>query len=366
MRIGIEADRMQANRFGIGRFAREIVQALQCEFPQHTYGLFRCAKPPRRFYRSWSPVRLARGIRRSVWLQAVLPRQLGRWRADVAFFPDYIVSFTSPCPVVAVMHDLLFLQRPQWGEPLVNQQLRICVPLTVHRADALVVPSEWVKGKLITAYRCQPERVTVVPEGVSASFHPVAASEVDALRIRYGLSGIPYVLSVGMWTPRKNLLRLLEAFASIDAASSGKLVLVGGGGWSEEPLRRAVKALHIEHRVALIGFVPEEHLPALYSGATAFAFPSLYEGFGLPVLEAMACGCPVVASNATAIPEVTGDAAVLVEPQDTGAWAEALRRVVGDPALRARLRDAGLHRAAAFTWAQAARRLEAIFQACVR
>ncbi len=298
-----------------------------------------------------------------IWLQTELPARVTRERVDVLFCPDYLVPWRSSCPTVAVVYDLLSLQYPQWGERIVNWQLKLCLPLTVRCATRLVTPSEASRRALLEAFPGHPERVTVIPCGVGERFRQVPLDEREAILAQYQLSGQPFLLSVGMWSPRKNLVRLLEAFARLRSWYPGVLVFVGGGGWSARAIQQALDVWDLRDRVRLIGFVPDDHLPAFYSAADLFVFPSLYEGFGLPVLEAMACGCPVVASNTSSIPEVAGDAAVLVDPLDEVALATAMREVIQSESTRARLRQAGLRRARAFTWAQTAQRLEEVFQA---
>jgi glycosyltransferase involved in cell wall biosynthesis len=195
-----------------------------------------------------------------------------------------------------------------------------------------------------------------VPEGVSARFAPVERPEaIAALRARYGLER-PYLLHVGRLDPGKNLRTLLAALAELrDGGAPHDLVLAGPPGWKNEGFFRLLRELDLEGRVRLLGYVPDADLPALYTAADVFVFPSLYEGFGLPPLEAMACGTPVVASSRSAMPEVLGDAAVLVDPRDARALAGAVRRVLDDGPLRSGLRQAGLRRAEAYSWEAAAR-----------
>jgi len=180
------------------------------------------------------------------------------------------------------------------------------------------------------------------------------------LRSRYALDG-SFLLAVGTVQPRKNYIRLVEAFRQLDRANL-TLVIAGGRGWLDDPLYERIAALGLENRVRMLGFVPDKDLPALYSAARVFAFPSLYEGFGLPILEAMACGTPVVTSRASSMPEVAGDAALLVDPLDTDALAEALASALDDELLRSSLIEKGLERATVFTWEAAAHKLVDRFQ----
>lgn len=353
---------MQANRFGIGRFLRESVEALRTEFPQHQYALFTLPHRPNGFHRGASPARLLRGAHRWLWLQTGLPHEAARRHVQVLFCPDYLAPFRPPCPLVVMVHDLVFRLHPQWGERVINWELAWCLPAVIRRAARLVTPSASSRHALLEAMRCPPERVVVVPEGVGALFRPLPADQVYPTLARYRLEQVPFLLSVGTWSPRKNLARLLQAFAALRSWYPGRLVLVGGGGWSRRPVEEAISAYGVADRVDVVGFVPDEDLPALYNGAELFAFPSLYEGFGLPILEAMACGCPVVTSNASSMPEVAGEAAVLVDPLSVGDLTAALRGMLQDQGRRERYHDAGLTRAGHFRWAATAAALEGVFR----
>jgi glycosyltransferase involved in cell wall biosynthesis len=227
----------------------------------------------------------------------------------------------------------------------------------------VIAVSETTRAELLARYRLPPARVAVVPEAAASHFAPPAAAVLGAVRERYGLTH-PYVLFVGFLEPKKNLGTLLEAIARLrrrGAWGTTELVIAGAPGWGAAPAPR-VQALGLERTVRFLGPVPDADLPALYAGALAFAFPSLWEGFGLPVLEAMAAGAPVVASNRGALPEITAGAALLAEPEPE-AFADALGQLVGDAAVRERLRAAGLARAADFSWERTARETLAIYRA---
>lgn len=351
LRVGIEADRMWANRFGIGRFVRGAVRGLQEAAPQHEYRLFTLtttAVPSRHFL---APARVLRGLRRMWWLRGGLAAQVRAQQVDVFFCPDYLVPRRVSCPLVAVIHDLLFLEHPEWGEPLINCQLRWEVPRTLRVARRIVVPSNWTRDRLVSRLRCRPADIAVVPEGVAPALE-TAEAPPPAKR---------FFLSVGAWAPRKNLARVIEAFARIAPWYDGQLLMVGGGGWGQDRLRAAIRRWQLEPRVVVKGFVSDPELGMLYAQADALVFPSLYEGFGLPVIEAMARGCPVITSNVTALPEVAGEGAYLIDPHDTTALAEAMRRMVQDAAWRQHWQDAGRRRAQAFTWRRTGEHLNRVF-----
>lgn len=205
----------------------------------------------------------------------------------------------------------------------------------------------------------------VIPEAPSPIFRPMAESEIEPILRRHGIN-FPYVLYVGSTEPRKNLVRLLDAFARLRLATcTWHLVIVGARDWTARRIVHAVERLQLRDAVHFTGLVQEDDLPGLYCGADLFVFPSLLEGFGLPVIEAMACGTPVVTSTSSSLPEVAGDAAVLVDPYDPAAIAHAMLRVLEDRALALELRARGMARARQFTWEQAARRITAVYEKVV-
>jgi glycosyltransferase involved in cell wall biosynthesis len=255
---------------------------------------------------------------------------------------------------VLTVHDLIFRRYPAHHKRLNRWYLNATMPLFCRRADHIIAVSEQSKRDVIEAYGIPPEKITVIYEAADPRFCPQAAETIAAVRARYRLPD-RYLLFVGTIEPRKNLGRVLTAFERLHAEGlTDALVIVGKRGWLYDDFFARLEASPAKQAVIFPGFVPDADLPAIYSGAQALAFPSEFEGFGLPVLEAMACGTPVVCSNTSSLPEVTGDAALLVDPLDVDALTEALRRVLNDPALAADLRGRGLVQAARFSWARAA------------
>jgi glycosyltransferase involved in cell wall biosynthesis len=256
---------------------------------------------------------------------------------------------------VFTLHDVAYLRFPQHHLPKNRIYLRAMMPRFVRRADAVIAVSEATRRDALRFYRLDPAKIHVIPEGVDPRFTPDPDPErVATVRDRYELPE-RFVLYVGTIEPRKNLTTLLEAYAELlRRRPEVGLVIAGGKGWLYEPFFERLRALGLERRVTLTGHVPDEDVPALMSAADVFAFPSEFEGFGLPPLEAMACGVPVVSSDAASLPEVVGDAGVLVPPHDVGAWVSALDRLLDDASLRDRLRAEGIARARTFTWDAAA------------
>lgn len=351
---------------GIGRYVRELVCALAQQDGSTDYRLFVAGRrlgdlpsPPGPNFR-WCPTRLSSEWLARIWHRARLPIPIEHWVGPVALVhaPDFTLpSVRKGTRTLLTVHDLSFVRAPEGATPALRAYLNRVVPRSVARADHVLADSEATRQDLIALYHTPPEKVSVLYSGVEERFAPVTdEARLRAVRARYGLGDGPFILSVGTVQPRKNYARLIEAFRRLDAPDL-HLVIAGGRGWLDDPLYAQVEALRLQGRVHFIGFVGDDDLPALYSAASVFAFPSLYEGFGLPPLEAMACGVPVVASRASSLPEVVGEAGLLVDPYDIDALAEALARALSDETLRRTLIARGGEQAKKFSWAAAARQL---------
>ncbi|HEX7355222.1 MAG TPA: glycosyltransferase family 1 protein [Mycobacteriales bacterium] len=292
-----------------------------------------------------TPVRLpARSSElRMVWS---LPRLLRRRRPDLAHF-QYVIPPGWRGRSAVTVHDLSFERRGDLMGRADRTLMRTLVPRAVRRADLVLTVSEFSKADLVECYRADPGRIVVTPNGVDEIFSPTGDRP----------SGAPYLLFVGALQPRKNPVLAVEALAALGGHL--RMLLVGPHKAGLEEVRAAITRLGLDSRVELLGHVDRPRLAALYRGAECLVFPSSYEGFGLPVLEAMASGTPVVASDTTALPEVAGDAAVLVPLGDPEVLAGGIARALAD---RDRLRAAGLERAAGFTWAALAERTVAAYE----
>jgi glycosyltransferase involved in cell wall biosynthesis len=298
----------------------------------------------------------------------LIARLARRLRLDLVHDPIGVSPFTlgrwaGRFRRLVTLHDAIAFEYPQ-GYPLLNNLLhRTYVPATLGNVDAVATDSEHARAALVRYLGLRPDRVPVIPLGVDAGrFRPVAPDAARAAAARYGLTG-PYVLYVGAYQARKNILGLIEAFTRVRRAQPGlRLALAGPSLWAYPALRERVDALPPQ-AVHVLGYVAEPDLPALYSAASVYVLPSLYEGFGIPVLEAMACGTPVVCSTASSLPEVAGDAALLVDPNDPGAIAAAILRAATDRDLAEDLRRRGLARARGFTWERTAGGYAALYRA---
>jgi glycosyltransferase involved in cell wall biosynthesis len=272
----------------------------------------------------------------------------------------YFVSPRLRCPAVVTVHDLSYARAPE----LFSRRDRTLLKLvrgSVRRAARVIAVSEFTRRDLCEVYGVDPAKVAAIPNGVSSDFRPVADAK-EHVRQRFGINR-PYVLCVGALQPRKNIPLAIEAYAQlVGRGTECELVVAGGDRGGRLDVLDAILRTRLTGRVHLVGRVEDDELPALYSGARALVFPSLYEGFGLPALEAMACGTPVIASNTTGLAEAVGDAGVTVDPRSAEELTDAMRRVLDDDALRERLIAAGLARAAEFTWGRMARSTAAVYR----
>jgi glycosyltransferase involved in cell wall biosynthesis len=283
--------------------------------------------------------------------------------AEIFHATEHLLLPLRSAPTVLTVHDLIFRHLPTHHKPLNRWYLNLTMPLYCRRANHIISVSEHTKRDLIAAYGLVPSKVTVVHEAASSHFCPQSSEVIASVRSRYGLPE-RYLLFVGTVEPRKNLGRLLSAFESAHAEGlADGLVIVGQRGWLYDDFFAQLEKSPVRDRVILPGYVDDRDLPALYAGARVFAFPSVYEGFGLPVLEAMACGVPVAASNASSIPEIGGDAAMYFDPLDVRSMSDALFRLLRDSELQGELRSQGLARAASFSWERAAMETRAVYDA---
>jgi len=263
---------------------------------------------------------------------------------------------------IATIHDVIPLLHPSASTPLDRLIYQRWLPLAVKRLDAIITVSEHSRRDIVRLLSVDPARVHAVPNAVGPNFAPVDKGRATEVARRHGISP-PYILYVGSVEARKNLSRLLRAFSTVVSHDDRwQLVIVGASGWQASPVYAAVQQYDLARNVRFTGFVPDADLPALYCGASLFVFPSLYEGCGLPVLEAMACGTPVVTSNSSSLPEVAGDAAVLCDPENEAGLADAMLSVLDDPRRQHELSERGVVRARDFNWGRTARLTLDVYQ----
>ena len=357
---------------GIGRYVRELVTALArldqtTEYRLFVAGARRDDLPPtpgNNFH--WHPARFSPIWFARVWHRARVPLSVEAFtgRVDLFHATDFVLPPTLPgTKTLLTVHDLSFVRVPETASPSLKAYLDKVVPRSIASADHVLADSQATKDDLIALYGVAEGKVTVLLSGVDARFRRVNdPGMLRALREKYRLGERPYIFSVGTVQPRKNYARLIRALAALRAEGRDiGLVIAGGRGWLDDPIYSAIRGNGLAQYVQLIGFAHDEDLPGLYSGAAAFAFPSLYEGFGLPILESMACGTPVGTANVSSLPEVAGNDALMIDPTDVDALTDALRRVLDDETLRRRLIAGGLERAREFTWDRAAQNLKNIY-----
>jgi len=363
MLIGIDASRAaRGERTGTERYSFELIRHLVALDRRNKYRLYFDQPPPYDLRFATCDLRIMPFPR--LWTHVRLSLEMMRHPPDVLFVPAHVLPIVHPPRSVVTIHDLGYLYFPQAHRPLDRLYLDLSTRFNA-RAARIIADSQATKRDLVERYRVDPAKIAVVYPGYDeATFRPVGDREtIEAVKVRYGVAG-DYILFVGTIQPRKNLIRLIEAFANLRTCKLAnlQLVIAGKRGWLYEAVFRRVEELGLEGQVIFTGYVAEEDLPALLSGARLFAFPSLYEGFGLPVLEAMACGTPVVCSKASSLPEVTGDAALLFDPLDVEGLTAAMGRILGDEKLREELVERGLERARGFSWERCARQTLAVLE----
>lgn len=369
LRIAIDASRAtRVLRTGTEGYSLRLIRAMLALDSENDYRLYFNTRPqpdlfPQQanvqqrvipFPRLWTHLRLS-------WEMALRP-------PDVLFVPAHVLPLVHPRRCVVTIHDLGYYHEPAAHPARQRAYLQWATRYNAAHATSIIADSQATKRDLVQLLGIDPDKIHVVYLGVDEQFRPLQyVDRVAAVRGRYGIPG-PYILYVGTLQPRKNLVRLLEAFGrivqAVDDGYEGAnpydaqtlcLVLAGAKGRGYKEIERAIGEMELAGRVVCPGYVDDNDLPALYGGAELFVLPSLYEGFGLPALEAMACGAPVVASNVSSLPEVVGDAGLLADPTDAADLARQMVRVLMDPARAADMRRRGVERARQFTWERCAR-----------
>ena len=372
MRIGIDYTAAVRQGAGIGRYTRELVRALAKLDRSHDYVLFAAAGGQRLVDTGWPPnfqthaVPLSDRALAILWHRLRLPLwvELATGPLDIFHSPDFVLPPVRRARTMLTVHDLSFIRYPECADANLRAYLNKVVPRSVQRADFVLADSQNTKNDLVELLGVEFEKIEVVYPGVEDRFRPIEDQPLlEEVRTRYSLPP-RFVLGLGTLQPRKNFTGLIEAFADLRFAICDlRLVIAGGKGWLYEEIFATVERLGLEEKVVFPGFVADEHLPALYNLADLFVFPSLYEGFGLPPLEAMACGTPVITSDASSLPEVVGEAELMMEATDVEALTEAMKRVLEDNALREGMIAKGMKQAKKFTWEQAAAKLLSLYEA---
>lgn len=372
--IGIDYTAAYEQGAGIGRLVRDLIAALAQADQKTTYKLFVAGathdKLPAPFAPNfrWKSTRVSPLWFARLWYRARLYWPVESFVGRVVLY--HATDFTLP-PVlpgtktILTVHDLSYVRTPETTHPILKAYLDRVVPWSVRRANHVIADSQATKDDLIDLYQTLPEKISVLLSGVNPTYQPVSdRQKVSEVRQRYNIpADKPYIFSIGTVQPRKNYGRLMEALAVLGTDFEDvQVVIAGGKGWLDSPIFETAKRLGLQDRVHFTGYVSDADVPALYSGATCTYYVSLYEGFGFPVLESMACGTPVLTSNVSSLPEVAGNIAPMVDPYDVQAIAEGLRRLIEDTALRERVIAAGFEQASRFTWEKSATQLLQIYK----
>jgi glycosyltransferase involved in cell wall biosynthesis len=364
MRIAIDANPMFLTRAGIGNYTYHLVRQLVRVDQEHEYYL----------YNTVTREQELGGLKLGANAHVIcFPRILSSWRArkdriDVYHGVSYQLWAQGRAGSVVTVHDLALAKFPEFSKRLLGEQWSGYKTLrTLRRATRVIAVSQNTANDISNFYQIPSEKIRVIYNGVGEEFFsPSPTDSLKSVRARYRIPSGDYILYVGGSDPRKNLERLLEAFSILlKKIKPPKLVLTGGVGRRAKEIYQKISELGLEHHVVLTGHLPTQELRLLYSGARLFAYPSLYEGFGIPVLEAMACGVPVMTSNTSSLPEVAGDAACLIDPYDVQAMAAAMEKILKDNDLAASLQAKGLERVKAFSWERAARQTLEVYKECL-
>ena len=371
--IALDVSAAVHHRAGLGRYADNLTRALIGAQP-HRYMLFYNRErgveplaglehlPSRTVALGYKPWRML------VWLGQLAGLGFDRLLPGAELFhaTEHLLPPLRSIPSVLTVHDLIFRHLPAHHRPLNRWYLNLTMPVYCRRATHIIAVSECTRRDLVAAYSLSPERITVVHEAAAPRFRPQPSETVAVARARYDLPD-RYLLYVGTIEPRKNLARLLAAFEAVHAEELvDGLVIVGQRGWLYDDFFAALERSPARDAVIFPGYVPDADLPAVYAGAEVLVLPSLYEGFGLPVLEAMACGTPVACSGTSSLPEVAGDAALYFDPSDTASMVDALRRMTSDADFRDALRQRGANQAAKFSWDRVAAETGSVYNAVLK
>lgn len=373
MKVGVDATAIPANRAGAGNYIFNLVQALAKIDQDNQYVVF--AKPEHiaefsidqpNFHLLAVHIVQRRPLR-LLWEQFVLPELVQRYQVEVLHSPHYTTPIFNSSHSVVTVCDMTFFLYPKMHGIMKRVFFQQMMQISSKRADRIIAISESTGKDLLHLLGVTPDKIHTVLLAADDNFRPIGdCVKVGKICRRYGLQPGEFFLYVGTLEPRKNVPALLHAYKDLlDSGIQERLVIVGKKGWMFENIFATMQILGLENKVIFTGYVPDEDLPYLYNGARLFVYPSLYEGFGLPVLEAMACGTPVVTSNVSSMPEIVGDAGLLVNPHEHSQLAQAIECLIMDDDLHQSLKERGLERAAQFSWEKTAQETLKIYsQVC--
>ncbi len=365
--VGFDATSLELpERSGIGQYTARLLEALAGRQDGWGYRLLHRRELHGRIPEGVLRSDTVRFPNKTLWMQVLLPLILSRLRLPLCHFTNFLAPVMAPCPYIVTIHDMslfrhggMHLRKSLWA-------VRTLLPMVAKRAAAIIAVSESARHEIVSVLGVPWEKVKTIHEAAGEGFRVLdQPAELRRVSAAYGLHD-PFILSVCTIEPRKNLMRLLAAYARLRGAGRREqLLLAGQLGWKYEGLLREIDRLDLKSSVRILGYVPDADMPAIYNLAKVLAFPSLYEGFGLPILEAMACGTPVLTSDCSSMPEVAGEAAVLIDPRSRESLEAGLGRILSDEPLQDRLREAGIRRAAQFSWSQAAAETTRLYEGII-
>ena len=360
LHIGFDAHSIGAGLGGNETYARNLIEALAEIDTRNRYTLYVTKQEAvDRYAQRWPNVTIRKTLPHTplIRIPLILAAELRRRPVDILHV-QYTAPPLAPCDTVVMIHDLSFEHLPQTFKRRSWMQMRLTVRRTARAASHVVTDSEYSRQDILRTYRLPPERVTTTPLAASSRFAPVTdTQELKRVLDKYEIDG-DYILAVGSIQPRKNIGRLIRAYTLMRSQhpdNAPKLVIAGKRAWLFEETIKAAAISEASENIVFTGYVPESDLAALYTGALCFAYPSFFEGFGIPLLEAMRCGTPTITSDRTCFPEVVGDASLIIDPFDEQSIAEGLWRMVSDAALREQLRSRGFVQSSLFDWRETAR-----------
>ncbi len=362
---------------GIGRYVRELVSALAQHDHQTEYRLFVSGTPsnndlpnfPTNY--QWKTTRLSPKWLARLWHRLHLPLHIERFVGDIDLYhaTDFVLPPThKSTKTILTVHDLSFIRVAETASPSLRQYLNRVVPISVQRATHILADSQATKDDLIELYSTPKAKITVLLSGIQEHYKPIVDDQKLAdIQAKYNIPNRPYLFSVGTVQPRKNYGRIIQALAQLRQQDNDlSFVIAGGKGWLEDEMYETIEQTQMSEYVHLIGFVDDADLPALYTSAEITVFSSLYEGFGFPVLESMACGTPVITSNVSSLPEVGGDVALFVNPTSVDEIRDAIQQLIDDNDLRQNLRQRGLEHIKKFSWPNSAKKLKQIYDSVLQ
>ncbi len=366
MRVGVEGRTLQGERYGVARYLINLLRHL-VELDEGDDYIVYLSRPtePLGFESERMELKVLGHAPGLTWRHLRLPLAMHRDCVDLHFSPSYFLPLLKVCPSVVVVHDITFKVHPEWFAADRRFRFDDLFWREVKRAERIITVSEHSRGDIVRVLGVDPSRVTVIYEAADPFFHPIEdEGRLEETRARFGL-GPGFLFTAGAIHTRRNLERLIEAVAAAgrELGRELELLILGTPAPFTPPVDiwGTARRCGMQDRVKHVEYVPEEDLLLLYNACGAFVYPSLYEGFGLPVIEAMACGTPVACSNVTSLPEVAGEAALYFDPASVEEMASAIARLAGDEGLRQELSQAGMRRAASFSWRRAAEETRRVF-----